>query len=406
MSIVAVVRESDIAKGLKRLLDLLGGLDQFVKKGDRVWIKPNWNSNAVNEDALLANGTDPRAVAELVRLCRQITEDVVVAELPGAGATSAMCYEWQFQGKTYGDYVREAGGRLVEIDRSPYRAVKLTKGIIHHEIELPEIVFESDVYISMPKVKTHLVENMTLSTKNNMGLLKTEDKMKFHRSDVSSKIVDLLEVAKPDLVIIEGFTAGEGQCPHNGTLKRDVNLVVGSTDCVAADAVTARIFGYDPMTIPIVRIAAQRGYGTLKAEEIEVVGDYVEPGSIHLKPAIRRWDGYYPCDSIMGGVCDGCPAWVQSALDGWMVYSEYDYWRQMQEKGIRPTYLCGSDIQITPEEVEERAKVGPVILFGDCAPEWLKKHPKVTHVYGCPPWESYNRLVEAYKKWGLRVTFF
>jgi len=406
MSTVAVVKEPDMAKALRKLFELLGGLEKFVKKGDRVWIKPNWNTNTVNEEAMLANGTDPRAVAELVRLCREITDDVVVAELIGAGGTSAGCYEFEFQGVTYGDYVRQAGGQLIEIDTSPYRRVKLSKGLIHHEIDLPEIVFQNDVYISMPKVKTHLVENMSLSTKNNMGLLKTEDKMRFHRSDVSNKIVDLLEVAKPDLVVIEGFTAGEGQCPHNGTLKKDVNLVIGSTDLVAADAVTARIFGYDPMTIPIVRIAARRGYGTLDADEIVVVGESIESVAARLKPAIRRWDGLYPIDCIMGAVCDGCPAWVQSALDGWVVYSEYDYFRQMKEKGIRPTYLCGRDLEITPEEVEERAKVGPVILFGDCASDWLKEHPKVTYVYGCPPWDSYNRLVEAYKEWSLRVTFF
>ena len=51
------------------------------------------------------------------------------------------------------------------------------------------------------------------------------------------------------------------------------NVILGSGDQVAIDAVAAQLMGFDPLSIPYIRLAHEAGLGVGDPREIELVGD-------------------------------------------------------------------------------------------------------------------------------------
>jgi uncharacterized protein (DUF362 family) len=113
---------------------------------------------------------------------------------------------------------------------------------------------------------------VTLGLKNMMGAL--ESKGSLHNGRLHENIADLASVLRPSLTVIDGIVAGEvhetSKCPV------EMGLVIASTDPVAADAVGALVMGIDPREVEHLVLAEKKGLGTLRLEEIEIVGEPIE----------------------------------------------------------------------------------------------------------------------------------
>ena len=71
---------------------------------------------------------------------------------------------------------------------------------------------------------------------------------------------------------MDGTTAGNGPGPRTMfTAIKDVILASG--DQVAIDATAAKMMGFDPLSIPYIRLAHEAGLGVGDPREIEIVGD-------------------------------------------------------------------------------------------------------------------------------------
>jgi len=124
----------------------------------------------------------------------------------------------------------------------------------------------------VPKLKVHRLATVTLGLKNMMGAL--ESKGSFHDGRLHENIADLASVLRPSLTVIDGIVAGEvhetSRCPV------EMGLVIASTDPVAADAVGALVMGIDPREVRHLVLAERKGLGTLRLDDIEVVGEPIE----------------------------------------------------------------------------------------------------------------------------------
>ncbi len=144
-------------------------------------------------------------------------------------------------------------------------------------IEIPAIYAGRDV-LHLPTVKTHGHSITTGAIKNAFGGLLKEVRHYAHKY-IHEVMVDLLlmqrELHPNVFAVMDGTVAGDGAGPRT-MVPREGNVLLASADSVAIDAVAARLMGFDPMSIPYLRMATEMGLGEARIERIDVVGDPIE----------------------------------------------------------------------------------------------------------------------------------
>ncbi len=143
-------------------------------------------------------------------------------------------------------------------------------------IQIPAI-YPGRQILHLPTVKTHGHAVMTGSVKNSFGGLLREVRHYAHKY-MHEVLVDLLymqrELHPAVFTVMDGTVAGDGAGPRT-MIPRIKNLILAATDSVAIDAISARLMGFDPMSIPFLRMAHERGLGIADPRDIELVGDDV-----------------------------------------------------------------------------------------------------------------------------------
>jgi uncharacterized protein (DUF362 family) len=168
---------------------------------------------------------------------------------------------------------------LTEVDWQVYRftspLLKLND-IFPEGIQIPAI-YPGRQIVHLPTVKTHGHAVMTGSVKNSFGGLLREVRHYAHKY-MHEVLVDLLymqrELHPGVFTVMDGTVAGDGAGPRT-MIPRIKNVLLAASDSLAIDAIAARLMGFDPMSIPFIRMAHERGLGIGDPRQIELVGDDV-----------------------------------------------------------------------------------------------------------------------------------
>ncbi|MBI4011274.1 MAG: DUF362 domain-containing protein [Candidatus Rokubacteria bacterium] len=168
---------------------------------------------------------------------------------------------------------------LPEVEWTVYRfrspLLKLND-IFPEGIEIPKMFVGASV-LHLPTVKVHGHSTTTGAVKNAFGGLLKEVRHYAHEF-IHEVLVDLLymqrELHPAVFAVMDGTVVGDGAGPRT-MIPREGNLILASADSVAIDAIAARLMGYDPLGIPYLRMAHDRGLGVADPREIELVGDDV-----------------------------------------------------------------------------------------------------------------------------------
>ncbi len=156
-------------------------------------------------------------------------------------------------------------------------------------------IMQADVYISVPKFKTHGLTLISCGIKNNFGVVTGGCKGVLHQGagdigPIQDMIVNSFFLRPPDLCIVDGIVGMSGQGPLKGILRPDVKSILASDNALALDATVARMMGMDPYSVPIIRKVAERGYGSIEEKDIEIDGTFrVLPD---WEPAVMISHGY------------------------------------------------------------------------------------------------------------------
>jgi len=159
-------------------------------------------------------------------------------------------------------------------------------------IQIPAI-YPGRQILHLPTVKTHGHAVMTGSVKNSFGGLLREVRHYAHKY-MHEVLVDLLymqrELHPAVFTVMDGTIAGDGAGPRT-MIPRVKNLILAATDSVAIDAIAAQLMGFDPMSIPFLRMAHERGLGIADPRHIELVGDDVsmENFGFQTKKSLVIW---------------------------------------------------------------------------------------------------------------------
>jgi uncharacterized protein (DUF362 family) len=160
------------------------------------------------------------------------------------------------------------------VEYKPKAKMLVLNKIYHDHIRIPDFFFGKNI-VHLPTIKTHIYTTTTGAMKNAFGGLLNE-KRHYTHSYIHETLVDLLHIQKeihPGIfAIMDGTTSGNGAGPRiMDPIRKDVILASG--DQVAIDAVAAKLMGFDPLSIPYIRIAHDAGLGIGDPGEIELVGD-------------------------------------------------------------------------------------------------------------------------------------
>jgi len=151
-------------------------------------------------------------------------------------------------------------------------------------IEIPAIYPGKNI-LHFPTVKTHGHATTTGAVKNAFGGLLKEVRHYAHKY-MHEVLVDLMlmqrELHPGIFAVMDGTVCGDGAGPRT-MVPVEGNVILAGADSVAIDAVAARLMGFDPLTIPYLRMCHDRGLGVADPAGIEVVGDDVSGMNLHFK---------------------------------------------------------------------------------------------------------------------------
>ena len=241
----------------------LGGMKTFVKKGQKVVIKPNIGWDVIPERA--AN-TNPKLISRIVKHCLDAgAKEVAVVD--------HTCDEWQRCYKNSGieRAVKDAGGKIVPGNsESYYQEVKIPKGKILTSTKEHEIILSADVFINVPILKNHSGTTLTIAMKNLMG--NVWDRKYWHGNDLHQCIADFATYRKPDLNVVDAYNVMKSNGPRGISKEDVVNMKAQllSTDIVAIDAASAKLFGMKPEDVRYIQIAAEMKIGRMDLDKLNI----------------------------------------------------------------------------------------------------------------------------------------
>lgn len=264
-----VVRNGEPETLVRRAIAGMGGMERFVKPGNRVVIKPN--ICVAYHTYEYAATTNPWVVAGLVKLALEAgAAKVEVMDFP-FGGTAPQAYKKS----GIAEQVQAAGGEMVELSWLKFTDTPIPDGKDLKEITAYRGALDADVLINVPIAKTHELARLTLGMKNMMGLIR--DREYIHRN-MGERLADLLSLFKPDLTVIDAVRVLMRNGPTGGNLDdvKKLDTVIASPDVVAADSYTTRLFDMKPEDLKYITAGAARGLGKSDLSSLrieEVAGD-------------------------------------------------------------------------------------------------------------------------------------
>ncbi len=258
---------TEIRTALRRGMELLGGIEQFVASGEQILLKPNLLSARLPAENVT---THPNLVRVVAELCQ---EEGIRLSLGDSSSRDSWRLVYTRTGMLL--LAEELGIALADFETEV--PVSFPKGKQNKRFVLARGVVEVDGIISLPKLKTHHLTRLTAAIKNQFGCIPGILKPEFHVrlpgvEEFSKMLVDLNRCLQPRLFILDAIEAMEGNGPGSGE-RYPMHLIAISSDPVALDSAVCRLLNLSPDLVRTNFYGEQFGLGWMQAERIELLGD-------------------------------------------------------------------------------------------------------------------------------------
>lgn len=348
----------------------LSNINLTPAKGKRVLLKPNTGRIAPRKSGI---NTDVDVIAAAIDAFREAGAEVAVGESPISGVKTMEA----FKKSGITEIAEKKECPLIDMDARAFVEVPVSEGIAIFGLKICPEVFEYDLVVSIPVMKTHMHTGVTLAIKNMKGCLWRRSKVHLHmlapvegfdEKPINIAISDMSRILKPHLAIIDGTVGMEGLGPSAGVPK-PLDLVVVSAEPFAADAVACELMGIKADDVPYLKMGAERGYGTIDLEKIDVL-------PVDWKKWISPFDTppsnlsiEFPDVTILDkNSCSACQSTLLLFLRRYRdIIFEYF------PPGVKPVFAIGKGHDDVPEGT---------LCIGNCA---AKNRSKGKFVPGCPP---------------------
>jgi len=269
---LAVISGDPVA-ATRKALDALGGISRFVKKGQRVILKPNMSFTRTPE---FGATTHPQVVATVAQACMEAGAQQVLV-LDHTLHRAELCLE-----RTG---IREAckdipGVHVLALqERKFFREIKIPQGKVLERVEVMKEVLDSPVLINIPVAKSHSATGVSMGIKGLMGLI--WDREIFHSQvNMNQALADLATVIKPQLTILDATRALTSGGPGGPGEVKKPNLIIAGIDPVAVDSYGVSVVpwygqNFKGRQVEHLQIAHQRGLGKIDIEQSRVFKEKV-----------------------------------------------------------------------------------------------------------------------------------
>ncbi len=387
MITIAPVKTRPVEKTKIALGEMLDAL-QYTPSKSEILIKPNI------VDALPARAavdTDPAVVAGLILALNERGEyRFTIGENSGYFSSKEENFERLLKESGYQKMVETLQTKY----QIPVEVVNLEFADMEkHDwkygtLKLP-VIARSHAYIDIAKMKTHLSAQVTLSLKNQKGLLLLKDKKKFHlgyggKGDLHDCIWQLGQVIQPELAIVDATRALEGtgptEAPEGQTSVRKLGICIAGTNATEVDNASCILMG-----IPVGEV-----------QHLLEVPVTLTPKSLPLEPVnptFRRPEPYIKYGGIYlhtsMWACTGCQMSFSRTMRKMMLVPELkEKLVKLQEKFARLDVFQGkTSIEAIGPDINRET----IFMMGNCTKK-LAKDLGVTHIHGCPP--DHNAAIE------------
>jgi uncharacterized protein (DUF362 family) len=231
----------------------------FGRDVNKIVIKPNM---CYYYHPSTGETTDPQFVSALIDVFRDnfpLEPEIFVVE----SDASAMKCKYAFRILGYDKMVKEKDVSLVNLSEAKNRIVDVEVNDSRFSFHVPEIFYESDLTVNVPKMKYMKDVKITCALKNMFGCNALSRKLVYHKA-INEAIVGINKQIRTDLIIVDGLIA----C---GKHTKKLNLVMSSEDPVAVDAAASKFMGINPKSVRQIVLASNEGIGNL---EFTPVGDF------------------------------------------------------------------------------------------------------------------------------------
>lgn len=252
--------------------DLLGGISRYIKKGEKVLLKPNSLSPSPVGSAVT---THPVFLKAVIQVIKKQTDRIFVGDSPAVGLYSSASRKTGMLA-----VIKDEGVGIAEFRDETYEIFS-TEKLAYRSFKVDPVIKEMDRIINLPRLKTHSFMLMTMCVKNMFGLIPGMRKMEFHlkaghdRMLFAKMLVDLNTARPPDLNILDGITGMEGNGPGADGDPVDIGVILMGKNSFAVDVAAATLVGVDPYSIYTNDV--YRKY-MLKRNDVEyyIKGDRIE----------------------------------------------------------------------------------------------------------------------------------
>lgn len=318
---VAAIRSNNLYGATRDALDAIGGSGNGVHEGESVFIKPNMVSLPFSNrggNFLNSECTKPEIILAVTEECLKAgASDIIIGD-----GSHLFTFDWTAATTLDGStnlvneievlnsrYQGTARVSCLEDDSPEWVEIPSSSHLDH--IAISSLLTNVDRGISIAVAKTHSWAQLTLSTKNFLGITSLRRYAAWvnnsywdrgHVLDHSSPeaiariYLDIVQAIQPDLAVIDLSIGIEGDGPTIGSGGTTVDmqdrlgswLIIASTDLMAIDATAARTMNHSTDQIAQLEMGYESGLGEIRPEAIEIVGDTLDNLIVEWRPAQLR----------------------------------------------------------------------------------------------------------------------
>jgi len=354
----------EIRKKTRRIFEESG----FDPAGKSVFVKPSFVYPA-RPPLNIGVVTQPKLIGGVVRALSDLKAgEIEVAEDTLIGPSQI------FFGVMGVNAVLKGYARPLYLSGAPRVSAEVKDPLIQPRFLVPQRWLEADLFVSLPKIKVNMFTHVTLSVKNNLGLLRPRARLLYHHYDIHKKIADLYRVRKPDFVIADSIYAGEGQGPMNADPVH-YGLMVGGANGLAVDAVSCHLMGFDPRGIEHLKYLHELGFGPLDLAQIEIHGkELLDARKRSLKRPRTDFSDLPDSVRVFVGkelACvGGCVGMVRNSVDQWTTHG-------IADKLAGYNFIVGKPVDHLPSDLDPKK----TFVVGDCA---IEHRNRGIFIAGCP----------------------
>ncbi len=262
MLLVSKIKVRDnLKKDIKEVVETIGGFSEFIKEGDRVLIKPNFNT----ADPFPAS-SDPEFISKVIKLVLAHNPKEVIV-----GDSSTFYQSTRKNMKKLGIFEFEKIDPRVKVivfNEGKWIKKEIKGGRYLKYVSVPETLDKVDKIIFLLCVKTHFIAKFTGALKLGVGLMKPVERLRLHAKNTEEKIAEMNLVFRPDLIIMDGRKCFITKGPTKGEV-REPKLILASTDRIAIDIEEVKIIKSYPGN-DLEKIKVEDLLQIKKAKEINI----------------------------------------------------------------------------------------------------------------------------------------